>query len=171
MKSFYFLIILLFALVSCEKRNCACGDDMQYVWENEKPFHESVDILLPNAVLIEGTPLSFSIFYSEKMDWQIQSAKFSKDGQIFLDVIDLSEYARNDSSIQFPHELFYDNNGNPVTGAISVDMVFNFPEISNTLKVEGSIFFYDCESIGEDFGLEECRWPSQVIGEHTVPPC
>lgn len=173
-----FLSILL--IVSCgDKRACECDVDMTSYWENGIEV-ENIYFEAPNAILNVGVPLSFRVSTIiidpnppfEQKEWSLKTAKLYSGNQIFLENNDLSNYVKNSSIIEFPHELFSSPNNNFESGAISIEMSIEFPEDNALYNVNGSIYYYTCEDILDDFKREDCRWPDQVIGEFfSLDPC
>ena len=177
MKSLLLLFGILVLFTSCEKRSCACKDDIEFSWKNDNPL-ENIDVQVPNAVLNMGMPLTIVIHSInsidpslEPLEWNIQSAKLFKDDIIFVGNADLDDFVKNNTMIVFPHELFSSSNGDLIKGPLSIDLTINFPENETLLFITGTIFFYNCSDLDDNFNREECRWSSQLVGEYGLIPC
>ena len=172
------LVIVVALLTSCEKRDCKCADDINIDWSDEE-LAESVFIISSNAVLNIGLPYAMKISHRDLITnpqdpkWELRSIKISYDGESVENTASTSEYIRSDSSISIPHEVFDPYTDELVTGVVSLDMEIFFQDFNATARVTGSVYYYDCDiSSKNGFGLEECRWPNQVVGAHQIPwPC
>jgi len=167
MKPFFYILLLIVTITSCEKRNCTCQDDLQFSWVDNNEL-ENVVVSVPNAVLNVGHPLAISVSgINKNILWKLQYVKIHNDESIFVESEISGKFRKNDITIEFPHELLSDS----FTGPLSIKMDLIFQEKRALLQIEGTIFYYSCEDIGEDFNLEECRWPEQISGHVIVDPC
>lgn len=142
---------------------------MEFYFEDDS-YIEKVDIVIPNAVFNLGLPLTFRIttiyipeISTDPIVWELQSAKLFMGKQLFVENIGLNDFVKNSSTIEFPHELFSSSNEDLMRGPVSVELVIGFPENDTLLHLNGTIFFYGCEDINDDFNPEDCRWPEQVV--------
>ena len=178
MKSYLLLLCVIFLFSCSDQRKCKCGDDIAFSWKDGVNL-DNIDVQIPNAVLNIGHPLSIKVksittpevFLEPMLEWKLQSAKLFKDNQIFLDNINLDDFVKNNSTIEFPHDLFTSSNGDLVTGPVSVELIILFPKSETHLNINGTIFFYACEDILDAFGREDCRWSYQETGDLILNPC
>ena len=170
MRPAYLILICVIFLFSCEKRECECRDDIMIIWKDEiKP--DSTFVALPNAVLNIGKPLAIRISsFGAEVEWELKSAKVYKDDQRFIDTEDPSMLIKNNSTIEIPHEIF-SSSSELITGPVNVEVEVFFPKEEANLSIEGTVYFYSCEDIDDEFNLEECRWPSQTTGEVSGNLC
>ena len=162
-----FTFLLAFLFIGCEKRTCRCDDDLHLTWANDKKL-ENIDVLVPNAVLISGDALAIRIDrIDEPVVWKLQRVKIQKGNNIFIDSYAPGEFRKDEVTMEFPQHFFDELS----TGAVSVEIEVEFFENAR-LKIEGTIFYYACEDIGNEFELEDCRWPNQILDPHEfIWPC
>jgi hypothetical protein len=84
-------------------------------------------------------PLEFVLITAEEIVWQNHSAKLYNEDMVFIDEKDLSKFITNSQTIQFPNELFVNQNRDLVTGPVSIEIQINFPLKGATLFVEDSV--------------------------------
>ena len=167
----YLILIFLssFLLTNCENRGCECDDDMRFIWENESEATQ-IDIILPNAVLNSWMPLSFCFYSMPQSNWQIHYIKIHQGNNVFVETGEASNYLYG-KILTFPQDELTYSNGQLVKGAVTIEVVIFFPDLDSELNIEGTIYFYDCEDIDQDFGLEECRWSKDCNVEYFQRPC
>jgi hypothetical protein len=175
MKTCLFLLSIIFIFSCSDKRTCECGEDIELYWEDGINL-DGVDIGVPNAVLNVGIPLTFKIgtlsfpeMSNESIEWNLQSARLFQNNLTFVDNEGLDRFVKNNTLIEFPHEAFSTSSDELITRPVSIDLSINFPVCACSLNISGTISFYSCEDKNDDFNPEECRWPSQVIGESFTP--
>ena len=149
-------------MFSCgDQRDCRCDTDITFFWENGIVLDQTYPEL-PNAVLNIDRPLEFVLLTNEEIIWQNCSAKLYNEDMVFIDEKDLSKFITNSATIQFPNELFFNQNGNLITGPVSIEIQINFPLKGATLFVEGSVYYYSCEDISDEFDRVDCRWTNHI---------
>lgn len=166
-------VSLLFT--NCDKRECECGDDLEFIWKDGVQL-DDVDIIVPNAVLNIGQPLAIAVFsfnpdVNNTLDWKLEKVKINKGDAIFVDTESTSSFIKNSALIEIPHDVFNDASMDLVKGPVSINIQLQFSKNRAAVNIVGSIYFYDCNDFNEDFNAEECRWPSQVSGENHISPC
>ena len=177
MRYFLLLIAAVSLFASCENRDCACENDIKVDW-NDEELAEAVYILTSNAVLNVGLPFAMDIGHRDPLTnpqdpkWELRSIKISKGGDVFENTTSTSTFVSSGSIIEIPHDVFDSYTDGLITGAVSLDMELFFQEFNATARVSGSVYYYSCEVFGkEDFGLEDCRWPNQIVNAYVPIPC
>jgi len=174
-KSVVLLLFLSLLFNNCDNRECECGDDLAFIWKDGFQL-ENLDIVVPNAVLNVGLPLSINLYRFNQdenyiLDWELKKVKIYKGDNIFVDTESTSSFIKNNKLIEIPHDVFNDSSPDLIKGPVSINLQLQFSENKAIVNIVGSIYFYDCKDFSEEFNAEECRWPSQVIGEFYLSPC
>ncbi|MEM9544679.1 MAG: hypothetical protein AAGA77_01830, partial [Bacteroidota bacterium] len=104
---------------------------------------------------------------NDEVLWKENRIIIYNGDDIFVDITDFPGDFRKDSiTLEFPHTLFHDSFNGPLSLKIRVLFFENA-----MLEIEGSVYYYQCEDINEDFELQECRWPEQITGSTFLNPC
>lgn len=172
----YLLIALIFPFFffSCEKRKCECAFDMTAYWEGETSSTQNVDYTIPNAVLSESHPYTIRLYdfvnTNNALEWDITSVRLYAGDEIYLDSV-TDELKVENRYVQFPHDLFVNSKGEPVTGKVSLEMTLFFKTYNAQLHFEGSFFIYTCDDVqNDDFKKDDCIWSGQVLSSTTFNP-
>lgn len=166
-----FFLCILFS--GCEKWTCECVDDIKLIWKDDFVL-EGVNVFPPNGVLYEGFPLAISVYaINSSVDWDLKFLKVYRNNDIFIDSNEPEMFVKkNYGFIEVPHEFITTSSDELISGPLSIELEILFLESNATLFIEGTITYYTCEDLDDDFGQEDCRWPRQVIGEHySRSPC
>lgn len=168
MKYYTIVLALILLFIGCNKRECECQDDLHISWKDDKEL-ECHTIIFPNAVVTDEFPFLFIVSLKEQIEWQSQKLKFYQGDQIFLDLVDVSEFNNAGNKIQIPNEIFTNSEGEMVTGPVQFEIEISFPQNNTSAKISGSTYFYQREEIENDFEPVNCRFPNQLLEINTDP--